>query len=282
MSPQRVPDEVVVVTGIGDMGSAAARRLAPGRQILIADWSESNLERRAAALRADGHFVHERRVDISDRKQVEDLARLAGELGSLRVLFNTAGVSPAQADARSIFDVDVLGTAYLLDAFEPLVGPGTVGVFIASMAGTMTELPAEALAALASAPTDELAALPVLDPGTDPGAAYGIAKRANQMRIQAASIPWGRRGGRVVSISPGIISTADGREELESASGEVMRQMLAISAAGRIGTPEDIAAVVEFLVGPQASLITGTDILVDGGIIAALRHAGAGVDPAGS
>ena len=51
-----------------------------------------------------------------------------------------------------------------------------------------------------------------------------------------------------------------------------MRGMIAMSATGRIGTPEDIAAAVEFLISPAASFITGTDLLVDGGVIAAIRN----------
>jgi NAD(P)-dependent dehydrogenase (short-subunit alcohol dehydrogenase family) len=50
-----------------------------------------------------------------------------------------------------------------------------------------------------------------------------------------------------------------------------MRAMIAGSGTGRIGTPEDIAGVVGFLIGPDAGFITGTDLLVDGGVIASLR-----------
>ena len=89
--------------------------------------------------------------------------------------------------------------------------------------------------------------------------------------MQAASLQWGKRGGRVVSISPGIISTPLGQQELAGPSGVMMRNMSASSGTGRIGTPEDIAAVGEFLVSPAASFITGTDLLVDGGTVASLR-----------
>jgi len=52
-----------------------------------------------------------------------------------------------------------------------------------------------------------------------------------------------------------------------------MRGMIAASGTGRIGTPDDIAGAVEFLISPQASFITGTDLLVDGGVVASLRYA---------
>jgi meso-butanediol dehydrogenase/(S,S)-butanediol dehydrogenase/diacetyl reductase len=57
---------------------------------------------------------------------------------------------------------------------------------------------------------------------------------------------------------------------LAGPNGEFMRDMIAGSPAGRVGTSHDIASAVEFLVGPAASFITGTDLLVDGGVVASL------------
>ena len=267
-----MPD-VLVVTGTGGMGEAVARRLGSGRLVVLADFSATQLDRVADALRANGYAVHPVRIDVSSKGDVDALARTAAELGPVRAVVHTAGVSPVQATARQIVDVDVLGTAYVLDAFEPYVQPGTVCVCIASMAGTMTEVPSEVLRRLASTPVDELRALPALETGAlEPGTAYGLAKRANHVRVEAASIAWGRRGGRVVSISPGVIATPMGQAELDGPFGDVMRDMIEMSGTRRIGTPDDIAAVVEFLVRPEASFITGTDILVDGGVIAAVRN----------
>src|SRR5262249_41677785 len=119
----------------------------------------------------------------------------------------------------------------------------------------------------------ELSPLALPAPATlDVASAYGIAKRANQVRVEAASVVWGRRGGRVVSLSPGIIATPMGNAELAGPFGDVMRAMIDQSGTGRIGTPDDIATVVEFLVSPGASFITGTDLLVDGGVVAAMRY----------
>jgi NAD(P)-dependent dehydrogenase (short-subunit alcohol dehydrogenase family) len=108
---------------------------------------------------------------------------------------------------------------------------------------------------------------------TDSSLAYGIAKQANHLRVVAASSQWGRRGARINSISPGIISTPMGQHELDSQLGDGMRAMIEASSAGRMGTADDIAAVAAFLLGPEASFVTGTDVLVDGGVTAALRSA---------
>jgi len=267
-------EDVVVVTGAGGMGEAVARRLGPGRILVLADTSDDRLAGVAERLSAAGHRVRTGVIDVSSTADVTMLAATAAALGAIRAVVHTAGVSPVQATPEQIVAIDVVGTARVLDAFEPYVEPGTVAVCIASMAGTMTPMDPQMLELLATTPTDQLSALEVLAPVTlDAGSAYGIAKRANQARVEAASVVWGRRGGRVVSLSPGIIATTMGRAELAGPFGDVMRAMVEQSGTGRIGTPDDIAAVVEFLVGPGASFITGTDLLVDGGVVAAMRYA---------
>ena len=266
---------VVVVTGAGGMGEAIVRRIGSGGPIVLADVDDTHLAQVADALSGDGFDVHAVRTDISSGADVTALARTAAELGPIRCVVHTAGVSPVQASSQLIVAVDVIGTARVLDAFETYVNPGTVAVCIASMAGTMTQLDAETRQLLATTPTDELHALTVLDPSAmEPGIAYGVAKRANHVRVEAAAIAWGRRGGRVVSISPGVISTPMGQQELAGPYGDAMRGMVEMSALRRLGTPGDIAAAVEFLVSPAASFITGTDLLVDGGVIAAIRRSG--------
>ena len=242
MSGEGPRREVVVVTGTGGMGRAVARRLGAGRSLVLADASDQQLQGTADALRDDGFEVHPVTVDVASERDVAGLATAASGLGPLRSLVHTAGVSPVQATPRQIVDVDVIGTARVLDAFEPLAGPGTVAVCIASMAGTMTTLAPEVLEQLAVTPTDRLHSLPLLDPSQmDSGGAYGLAKRANQVRVQAASVAWGRRGGRVVSVSPGIIHTPMGQAELAGPFGEAMRDMIEKSGTRRVGTADDIA-----------------------------------------
>jgi NAD(P)-dependent dehydrogenase (short-subunit alcohol dehydrogenase family) len=132
-------------------------------------------------------------------------------------------------------------------------------------------LTAERERVLAHNPPGELLQLDFISGIEDPNLAYPIAKQANHIRVRAASAHWGRRGARINSISPGVISTPMGQQELTSPVGDGMRAMVAMSASARLGTPEDIAAATAFLLGPDASFITGTDLLVDGGVIAAIK-----------
>ncbi|MER6172134.1 SDR family oxidoreductase [Streptosporangium sp. NPDC001681] len=269
-----MPD-VLVVIGIGGMSEAIARRLGSGKQVVLADFNEETLDRVAATLRADGFAVDALQVDVSSKPSVRALAEAAAALGDVRQVAHTAGLSPVQAPADAILHVDLAGVAFSLDAFGDVVADGGAGVVIASMAGTMAagHLPTEMEAALAHTPSDDLLALPFLQAGAvpDAGAAYGIAKRANQLRVQAASLAWGTRGARVNSISPGVISTPMGQAELDGTSGAAMRAMVDGSGTKRLGTPSDIAEAASFLLGSSSSFITGTDLLVDGGVVAAVR-----------
>ncbi|MFD6141582.1 SDR family oxidoreductase [Promicromonospora sp. NPDC060271] len=267
--------EAVVVIGVGGMGEAIARRQGTGRRLVLADFDEAVLDRTAHALRGDGYLVDAHVVDVSSAPSVAGLAAAAAAAGPVVQVVHTAGLSPAQASADRILRVDLLGVAHVLDAFGAVVAPGGAGVVIASMAGSMFagQFPAELEGALALTPTDQLLDLPFwADPAfSDPGTAYGAAKRANQLRVQAASLAWGAKGARVNSVSPGVVSTPMGQEELGGESGARMRAMVDASGTRRLGTSADIAAAVAFLLGPEASFVTGTDLLVDGGVVAAVR-----------
>jgi len=264
---------VVVVTGLGGIGRAIARRLGSGAIVVLADVDPTALNTEAGHLEEEGYGVVAQTTDVSEIESVAILAETASRLGPVEALVHTAGLSPVQASPEAIFRVDLLGTALMLDAFAEVIAPGGAGVFIASMAGTVAPQNSDLEQRLATTPTALLMDLPELAAATDPGSAYGIAKRGNQIRVRAAALTWGRRQARVNTISPGIISTPMGAAELQGPNGDLMRTMLASSATGRIGTPHDIAAAVEFLVGPNSTFITGTDLLVDGGAVASLLSA---------
>ncbi|MFE1690957.1 SDR family oxidoreductase [Streptomyces albidoflavus] len=264
---------VVVVIGVGGMGEAIARRQGPGNRLLLADFDEATLAVVAERLRGQGHEVVTQAVDVSSASSVTALAEAAAGLGPVTQVVHTAGLSPVQASPAAVLRVDLLGTALVVEEFGHVVAPGGAGVVIASMAGHMlrTPLTAEQESALAHTPAGELLRLPFADPEALGQGAYGLAKYGNRLRVQAASAAWGARGARINSVSPGVIATPMGQQELDGASGRTMRAMVAASGAGRLGTPEDIAEAAAFLLGPGASFITGNDLLVDGGVVAALR-----------
>jgi NAD(P)-dependent dehydrogenase (short-subunit alcohol dehydrogenase family) len=254
------------------MGLAVAQRLGLGSTVVLADVSRTALSGAADSLRSGGYDVVEQVTDVSVESSVVALAEVAVGLGRVEVVVHTAGVSPVQASVEAILSVDLLGAALLLDVFSHAIAPGGAGLFISSMAGSLAPLDPDLERRLMDSATADLLSLPELsvEVVADAGTAYSLAKRANQLRVRSAALAWGRRRARVNSISPGIISTPMGNAELAGPNGEFMRGMITGSPAGRVGTAHDIASAVEFLVSPAASFITGTDLLVDGGVVASL------------
>ncbi|OHV30817.1 MULTISPECIES: SDR family oxidoreductase [Pseudofrankia] len=279
-----MPNEVLVVIGTGGMGVAISRRVGPGKTVLLADYNETALAEAAETLRDEGQQVVSQVVDVSSPESVYALARAAAELGPVRQVVHTAGLSPAQAPIEAILKVDLYGTALVLDAFGEVITVGGAGVVISSMSGHLVPPSArEVEAQLAGAPTEDLLGLPstAVDAFPSAGYAYSFAKRANQLRVRAASVSWGARGARVNSISPGVISTKMGQQELAGESGAGMRAMVAASGTGRLGSADDIAAATGFLLSDAASFITGIDLLVDGGAVAAVSTGQVNLTPSG-
>jgi NAD(P)-dependent dehydrogenase (short-subunit alcohol dehydrogenase family) len=266
--------EVLAIIGVGGMGVAVARRMGAGRVIVLGDVNTAQVDSVAGQLADDGHHVVTGRVDVTSRESVTEFARLAASCGRVSSVVHTAGLSPQQAAAEVVLAVDLLGVALTLEVFGDIIEPGGAGVVISSMAGHfLPPIPQDVERQLATIPADELLGLPACGPAaiTSSEAAYPFAKRANQLRVAAAASQWGRRGARINSISPGVIATAMGRRELAGPSGDSMRAMVDGSGVRRLGTPDDIAAATEFLLSPAASFITGIDLLVDGGVVAAVR-----------
>jgi NAD(P)-dependent dehydrogenase (short-subunit alcohol dehydrogenase family) len=249
---------LLAIIGSGGMGLAIARRLGSGRRIILGDL---NPDPATATLVSEGHAVSAIRVDVTSLSSVQAMAAL----GPFETIIHTAGVSPAMATTAQIYEVDLVGTAHVIEAFYPFVAEGGSLVCISSMAGHLTNLAPELERHLASATAAEL----VLDIfPTEPGQAYCLAKRGNILRVQASAKRYGEKGARINSVSPGIVRTPMGELELQGERGRVVMGMVGLSACKRVGTPGDVAGVVAFLCGQDASYITGNDVLVDGGMIA--------------
>lgn len=266
--------QVVVVIGAGGIGLAIARRQGTGRTVLLADLNTELLAASAETLLDSGHTVETRAVDLSSRESLRSLADRAASLGDVINVVVAAGVSPVQASKDRVIAVDLVGTAIAIEEFGRVIAPEGAGLVIASMAGHMLPaLSADQDEALARTPADELVTLDMLSDEAVPtsGAAYAVAKRANSLRVQAAAVDWGDRGARLNTISPGIIITPLARDEMSGPGAEGYRKMLKNSAAQRAGTTDELATVAALLLGPDGAFITGSDLLVDGGVVAGIR-----------
>jgi NAD(P)-dependent dehydrogenase (short-subunit alcohol dehydrogenase family) len=259
-------DVVHVITGgAGGMGLASARRLAATGVVLLADVSQSALEVASATLKADGIDAETIVCDVSDEK---DIAATVAAVGNrkLGALVHVAGLRLADSIA-DIFRVNVCGTRMLLDQFETLLQPGSVGICIGTLAAhTAQMIVPEIDALLQGGISDE--ALTALAATTEQ--AYPLSKRAVLKMVEQRAKRWGLMGARLLTLSPGLIATPRGLAIMDNPN---IKGMLQAAAIERLGYPDEIATVVEFLASEGASYITGTDILVDGGMLAAMRSA---------
>lgn len=264
--------DVIVVIGPGSIGQAIARRVGAGKKVLLADLHEEHAIAAAKTLSEAGFDVQTTTVDIASRDSVRALVALATSLGPVMGLIHAAGVSPTQASPETILKVDLYGTAVVLEEFGNVIARGGSCVVIASQSGhRLPGLSSAQNEALALTPAEQLLALPMLQPDqvNDSLHAYQVSKRCNSLRVMAEAVRWGKRGARINTVSPGIIFTPLAKDELTGPRGDGYRRMIALSAAGRGGTPDEVGNVAALLMGPDGGFITGSDFLMDGGVTAA-------------
>ena len=264
---------VVALLGAGSMGTAIVRRIAAGKKILLGDISEKALERVGEDLRRSGYDVETIQVNALEKKSVEAFACRAAELGEMMYFIDTAGASPNQATPEHIVALDMVGTGYAIDAFGQVMAQGGAGLIISSQAAYMYPIPNDEELQIVNATTEQLAQLPIVKNVAmqNSGLAYMIAKRVNHLQAQrAAATTWRERRARINTISPGIIVTPLAYDEF-NANGDGYQAMIDASAASRVASSDEIADAAAFLLGEHASFITGTDLLIDGGVIASIR-----------
>lgn len=263
--------DVMILTGAGQIGMAIARRMGYGMKIVVGDKSPENARNITEILNSSGFDSVPFEMDLSSRESILDLIAKAQEYGEISMLVNAAGVSPSQASVETILKVDLYGTAVLLEEVGKVIRKGGVGVTISSQSGwRMPALTAEEDAQLATAPSDELLKLPLLQPENirDTLHAYQLAKRCNEKRTMAESVKWGERGARINAIAPGIIVTPLAVDEFNGPRGEFYKNMFAKCPAHRPGTADEVANVAELLMSDRGAFITGATFLVDGGATA--------------
>ena len=263
--------KVMILTGAGQIGMAIARRLGAGMKIVIGDKSPRSTENVSAVMREAGFDIAVMEMDLSSRESIKGLIAEAQKYGDVAMLVNAAGVSPSQAPVERILQVDLYGTAVLLEEVGRVIAPGGVGVTISSQSGhRMPALTPEQDEQLACTPAEKLLKLKLLQPENirDTLHAYQLAKRCNEKRVMAESVKWGQRGARLNSISPGIVVTPLAIDEFNDPRGDFYKNMFAKCPAGRPGTADEIANVAELLMSDKGAFITGADFLVDGGATA--------------
>lgn len=251
---------VAVVTGAGrGIGRAIALRLSDdGHAVAVNDINKHGAEAVAAEITATGRTAIAVPADVTDRAAVFAMVdRVVGELGSVDVMIANAGIAQVKTlleltpeDLRTVFDVNVFGVVYCLQAAaERMIAQGNGGKIInaASIAGHS---------------------------GFDLLGHYSATKFAVRALTQAGAKELAPHGITVNSYCPGIVGT-DMWDLIDEqmgarngkAKGETLAQFSQLIALGRVQTPDDVAGFVSYLAGPDSDYMTGQSVMIDGGIV---------------
>ena len=261
MIKQPLPEGIAVVTGAaGGMGSAVARQLvaAGWTRLLLCDLETDRLDRVAEGLRQAGASVAVLGADVATPAfPGELLATLDGQ--PISALVHTAGLSPSMGSPERILDVNLDATVRLVDAVRDQMADGSAAILFASNSSYFPMSPAATEAFTQPLPAGGALSLMHLVP--DNGVAYVLSKLGVRALVKREAKAFAKRGARIASLSPGAIATR--MTELETTG--IAQHMTEISASGRMGRPEELAAVAVFMCSPAASFVTAVDWLVDGG-----------------
>lgn len=265
---------VCVITGGGSgMGLEAAKILGKEQKIILVGRTVSKLENAIAELKALGIDAEAYPGDASDRESVKKLAAYAASQGPVKTVVHAAGVSPHMTSGEKIFAINAVGTINIDEEFAEVMCEGSCILNVSSMSAYM--LPADRVpkqiyklalsdvAAFQGAMNQAIASVPEEQ---KTGMAYTISKNFVVWYTSRAAVKYGKKGIRVVSISPGTFNTPMGEVEGEEAASFALR-----GALGRLGEPEEIAKMMAFMVSDACSYLCGVDVLYDGGAVAAMQ-----------
>lgn len=263
----------IITGGAGGMGLATAKILGRDHHVVLADLGQDRLDAAVAELAALGIESEGVVADITDRASVDALMARGNETGELRAVVHTAGVSPQMGAPEFIIRINALGTVNVTEAALTRAKEGFALVNVASFAGHSApgflvskrrnrialkdpERYVQKLAAAANRGPKSLRS----------GFAYGLSKEFVIWYSQKMAARFGRKGARILSVSPGSFDTAMGRLEKKSGSARLLK----VAALKRFGTPEEMAELLAFVASDKAGYLTGIDILNDGGTKAGL------------
>lgn len=260
-----------VVTGATrELGLACATRLAGTVDtLLLADSDAEGVRLLAKGIEGAEPIA----MDVADAGDAERLAARVAELGTLRAVVHGAELGPSEGDWRRVLQVNLTGTVRVAEALRPLAAEGTAHVVFGSVAPMLAITGSEPAVIkvldepLAADFTDRL--LDALGASLEDTAnAYTWAKLGVQRFARAEAVRLGPAGARICSISPGVLENARGKEGASPLANSLVRR----TPLGRKGKPEEIAAVAAFALSAEAGFLTGTDLVVDGGMWAAQRR----------
>ena len=263
--------KICVITGGGSgMGLAAAKVMGQNYYIIICGRNPKKLEAAANDLKAEGIQVESYPCDVSDRTSVEKLASYAKAKGTVAAVIHAAGMSPHMGDAKTIMEVNALGTIYINNAFYKVMEEGSCLIDVSSMSAYLTPKIVMPFRKYKYSRKDPeyfmkkvMKSVNLYPEKYRSGVAYGISKNFVIWFAKQDAARFGSKGARVLSVSPGNFETPMG--ELEKKEADSFTKFCAIKRFGRV---EEIASLFAYCASESAGYLTGVDILCDGGLVA--------------
>ncbi|HEX8605305.1 MAG TPA: SDR family oxidoreductase [Pseudoduganella sp.] len=259
----------LVVGGCGGMGLACARRMGQRYSVVLADIDLAQAQLHAARLRQEGIAATAIHCDVTRDDSVAAMVAELAAGGALAALVHVVALSPVAGDWRRIMAVNLPGAARVAREVLPLLQRG-VGVFVSSIAGHLAG-DLRHLHALLDDPLEPglLDALDAaLEGRIDAPRSYMVSKYGLNRLCRRLAPEWGAAGHRIVSLSPGLIATPMGEREFTASPQKYA--LLDRTPLRRQGGLQEVCDALEFLCSERASFITGTDLLIDGGITGVL------------
>jgi NAD(P)-dependent dehydrogenase (short-subunit alcohol dehydrogenase family) len=245
----RLKDKVAIVTGgAHGMGEAEARLFAAeAAKIIVADILENGAARVAADIRASGGEAMAARIDVTSESEWMDLiAKALAAYGKLDILVNNAGIS-----GSSVGDPDGV------EGWHRIIAVNQTSVFLG------TKLAAEQMMKTGGGSIINISSIMGFVGSASGHPGYHASKGAVRIYSKAAAVRYGPSGVRINTVHPGYMPPM-----LNATNAGERDEKIAATPLRRIGKPIEVAYGVLFLDSDEASFITGTELVIDGGFIA--------------
>lgn len=261
----------LLITGAASgIGKCTAELMGENHKLILCDRSEEQLQEFSRYLSHKGIHNYPIVCDVSIQADVQKAIEAATNDGPLHKVFHSAGVSTSSVEtAAQMYDINLKGTGYFIEAMTPHIQAGTSMVCVASQASYFSELMItpeikEVLSTpLADNFIERLEAADSSKASMQLGAAYGLSKRGVRYLVEDVAFAWGKKDARINTLSPGIIETP--MTITEATKHPQMVTIKDLTPLQRWGQPIEVAKVAEFVLSGGASFMTGADLLLDGG-----------------
>jgi NAD(P)-dependent dehydrogenase (short-subunit alcohol dehydrogenase family) len=262
----------VITGGFGGMGADTAKLVGKYSDVVLIDEYEPREKETVEMLRDLGIKVKTYIADVADRVAIRKIAQETAASGEIVNVVHTAGYSPHMVQADRLFEVNLTGTIIVTEEFFSVLGKGSNLINFASMAAHFMPSSPDVDALIDDyllkgaydtmmAAFKERAANVPADRGGPTGMAYTLSKYFVIRYSKANALRFGKKGIRINSLSPGSYLTFMRSFEQQSSD-----RIIGNAPISRYGIREEIAATAAYLC--EATYITGSDILADGGVIA--------------